>query len=195
PYSKENWTQPNKNFAAMVTRLDGQVGDIMQLLKELGIEDNTIVIFSGDNGPQGVDEGNYNAKFFNSTGDLRGLKRELYEGGIREPMIIRWPGKVAAGKVSDTVWTHYDLFPTFAAIAGSAAPKGLDGVNVLTSWLGHNAISRKYLYWEFHEGGFVQTVRLGRWKGIKRHVSSKMELYDLNTDKSEAHDVAADHAS
>jgi len=195
PYSKENWTQPNKNFAAMVTRLDGQVGDIMKLLKELGIEDNTIVIFSGDNGPQGVDEGNYNAKFFNSTGDLRGLKRELYEGGIREPMIIRWPGRIDAGKVSDTVWTHYDLFPTFAAIAGSAAPKGLDGVNVLTSWLGRDNINRKYLYWEFHEGGFVQAVRLGRWKGIKRHASSKIELYDLDTDKSETRDVAADHAS
>jgi len=97
--------------------------------------------------------------------------------------------------VSDAVWTHYDLFPTFAAIAGLPAPKGLDGVNVLPSWLGHNAINHKYLYWEFHEGGFVQAVRLGKWKGIKRHGSSKIELYDLDTDKSETRDVAADHAS
>ena len=93
PYSNEKWTQQNKNFAAMVTKLDGQVGRIMGLLKKLDIDRNTIVIFSGDNGPQGTDEGSYEAKFFNSSGGLRGIKRAVYEGGIREPMIVRWPGR------------------------------------------------------------------------------------------------------
>src|SRR6185369_7948580 len=101
PYSNEKWTQPNKNFAAMVTKLDHQVGEIVALLKTLKLDDNTILIFSGDNGPQGTDEGNYNAGFFNSTGGLRGLKRSLYEGGIREPMIIRWPGRIKVGSVND----------------------------------------------------------------------------------------------
>ena len=195
PYTNENWSQPNKNFAAMVTRLDGQVGDVMRLLKELGLEENTILIFSGDNGPQGVDEGNYNAKFFNSTGPLRGLKRQLYEGGIREPMIIRWPGKIAAGRTNDFPWVHFDLFPTFAAIAGAPLPRGLDGISVLPVWLGHAAPRRSSLYWEFHEGGFVQAVRFGKWKGIKRHGSPHVELYDLDSDIGETRDVAADHPS
>lgn len=191
PYTNEKWTQQNKNFAAMVTKLDDQVGKIMELLKKLNIDKNTIVIFSGDNGPQGTDEGSYDAAFFNSSGGLRGLKRAVYEGGIREPMIVRWPGKVAAGKTSDFVWAHYDLFPTFVDIAKVKIPNGLDGVSVLPVLLNKRGPDRKYLYWEFHEGGFVQAVRMGRWKAVRKGVSGKIELYDLQTDVSETRDVAA----
>ena len=190
PYSNEKWTQPNKNFAAMVTRLDQQVGEIVALLKSLKLDDDTILIFSGDNGPQGTDEGNYNAAFFNSTGGLRGLKRSLYEGGIREPMIVRWPGRVKAGAVSDLVWTHYDLFPTFAEIAKATRPSELDGISVLPIWLHNKTISRKYLYWEFHEGGFMQAVRMGKWKAVKLGVNGKIELYDLDKDEAETRNIA-----
>ena len=163
----------------------------MELLKKLGLDKDTIVIFSGDNGPQGRDEGSYDAAFFNSNGGLRGLKRAVYEGGIREPMIVRWPGKVEAGKTSDFVWSQCDLFPTFVDIAKAGASKSLDGVSVLPVWLGKNPPNRKYLYWEFHEGGFVQAVRMGRWKAVRKGVSGKIELYDLQTDIAETHDLAA----
>jgi arylsulfatase A-like enzyme len=191
PYTDQDWTRPNKNFAAMVTKLDGEVGEILALLKELHIEDNTIVIFSGDNGPQGKDEGGYDAKFFNSTGGLRGLKRELYEGGIREPMIVRWPNKIEAGKVSDFVWSQYDLFPTFAAIANVKPAGHVDGISILPVWLGKPGRYRKFLYWEFHEGGFVQAVRMGNWKAVKKQATGKIELYDLQKDVKETLDVSA----
>ena len=190
PYSNEKWTQPNKNFAAMVTRLDWQVGEIIGLLKALDLDRNTIVIFSGDNGPQGVDEGNYNAAFFNSTGGLRGLKRSVYEGGIREPMIIRWPEMIKPGTVSDAVWSHYDLFPTFAQIAKTSTPAGLDGISVLPVWINKKESRPRPLYWEFHEGGFMQAVRLGNWKGVRHGLNGKIELYDLATDAAETKDLA-----
>ena len=190
PYSDKNWTQPNKNFAAMVTKLDAQVGQIMSLLKQLKIDDNTIVIFSGDNGPQGTDEGSYDASFFNSTGGLRGIKRQVYEGGIREPMIVRWNGKVKPGATNDFIWTHYDLFATFADIAKTPAPKNLDGISVLPVWLNKGKPQRKFLYWEFHEGGFVQAVRMGDWKGMRKGLNGKIELYDLKTDVTETTDLA-----
>ena len=189
PYSAEKWTQPNKNFAAMVTKLDGQVGKILDLLKRLKIDKDTIVIFTGDNGPESPVEGSYDAKFFNSSGGLRGLKRELYEGGIREPMIVRWPGKVGAGKTSDFVWSHYDLFSTFADIAKTKIPAGVDGVSVLPVWQNKGGVNRKFLYWEFHEGGFIQAVRLGRWKAVRK-VGGKIEIYDLQTDVAETRDLA-----
>jgi arylsulfatase A-like enzyme len=174
----------------MVTRLDQQVGEIVALLKTLRLDNDTILIFSGDNGPQGPDEGSYNADFFNSAGGLRGIKRSLYEGGIREPTIIRWPGKIKAGAVSDLIWSHYDLFPTFADVAKTTVPKALDGVSVLPVWLYNRKIDRKYLYWEFHEGGFKQAVRMGNWKAVKQSLTGKIELYDLDKDAAETRNIA-----
>lgn len=190
PYSNENWTPPNKNFAAMVTKLDAGVGKIMALLKQLKIDDNTIIIFTGDNGPQGTDEGSFDASFFNSTGGLRGIKRSVYEGGIREPMIVRWNKKVQAGGVNNSVWSHYDLFPTFAEIAGAKARGEIDGASILPFWLGKQNPARKFLYWEFHEGGFVQAVRMGNWKAVRRGLNGKIELYDLQKDAAETQDLA-----
>ena len=190
PYSDKNWTQPNKNFAAMVTKLDDQVGQIMALLKELKIDDDTLIVFSGDNGPQGADEGSYDASFFNSSGDLRGLKRALYEGGIREPMIVRWNDKIKAGATNDFVWAQYDLFATFADIAGAPLAKKTDGISVLPVWLNKNRPKREFLYWEFHEGGFVQAVRMGDWKAVRKKSTGKIELYDLKKDLAETTDLA-----
>jgi arylsulfatase A-like enzyme len=191
PYSNEKWTQPNKNFAAMVTKLDGQVGRILSLLKELKIDKNTIVIFTGDNGPESPVEGNYDAKFFNSSGGLRGLKRDLYEGGIREPFIARWPGKIRAGTTNDLIFCNYDMLATFAEVAGVTTPKGIDGVSVWRGIIGGKRPDRKYLYWEFHEGGFIQAVRMGNWKAVWRMKTGKIELYDLAKDLAETNDVAA----
>ena len=193
PYSDKNWTQPNKNFAAMVTKLDGQVGQIMSLLKDLKIDDDTIIIFSGDNGPQGADEGGYDAAFFNSAGGLRGLKRALYEGGIREPMIARWNNKIKAGQTSDFIWSQYDLFATFAAIAGAKTPNKTDGISVLPVWLDQRQPKRRFLYWEFHEGGYVQAVRMGDWKAVRKAAVGEIELYNLRVDVAETTDVAADN--
>jgi arylsulfatase A-like enzyme len=191
PYTKENWTPQQKNYAAMITRMDTDIGKILALLKELKIDDNTIVIFTGDNGPQGTDEGGYDQTLFNSNGNLRGIKRELYEGGIREPLIISWKGKIKAGQTSDFVWASWDFMPTFAAIAGAKSQIGIDGISALPVLLGQKQPARKFLYWEFHEGGYAQAVRMGNWKAVRHGVSGKIELYNLQTDVGEKIDLAA----
>src|SRR5919198_472922 len=193
PYSNEPWSPQQRNYAAMVTRMDTDVGKIFALLKELNLDDDSVVIFSSDNGPQGVAEGGYDLKLFDSNGPFRGLKRDLYEGGIRAPLIVRWPGKVEAGRVSDYAWAGWDFLPTFAAIAGAKTPGGLDGGSGLPAILGQRQPERNYLYWEFHEGGFAQAVRWGRWKAVKHGTGGAVELYDLQTDIGEKHDVAGEH--
>src|SRR6185503_7981116 len=192
PYSRESWRQQEKNYAAMVTRMDSDVGKIRALLKDLGLEGDTIVLFSSDNGPQGPDEGGFDPNFFASHGMFRGIKRELYEGGIREPMIVSWPGKIAAGTVSDQLWAGWDVLPTFAAIAGVKPPANIDGTSVLPAMLGQKLKAHAYLYWEFHEGEYAQAVRWGRWKALRK-VKRPIELYDLETDVSEKNDLAAAH--
>lgn len=192
PYSREKWPQQEKNYAAMVTRLDADVGKIRSLLKELGLDGETIVLFSSDNGPQGRDEGGFDPDFFASHGVFRGIKRELYEGGIRAPLIASWPGRIAAGQVSQQMWAGWDVLPTFAAIAGVKSPAGIDGISMMPALFGRGFKGHTYLYWEFHEGQYSQAVRWGRWKGIRK-VNSAIELYDLETDLSETHDVAPFH--
>ena len=134
PFTNRPWPQVEKNFAAMVTRLDKDVGRVLDQLKKIGVDDNTIVFFSSDNGPHR--EGGHDPNFFHSSGPLRGIKRDMYEGGIRAPMIVRWPGKVKAGAVSDFVWAFWDFLPTAAELAGAAAPRGLDGMSVAPTLLG-----------------------------------------------------------
>ena len=193
PYSDEKWPQVEKNYAAMVTRLDADVGKLMKRLKDLNLDENTIVFFSSDNGPH--KEGGQDPTFFGSGGPLRGIKRDLYEGGIREPMIVRWPGKVKAGVVSDQVGAFWDFLPTAADLAGVKAPPGLDGVSLAPTLLGTGKQAQhEFLYWEFHERGFQQAVRMGDWKAVRLKVGGPLELYDLKTDVGEKHDVAADHA-
>jgi arylsulfatase A-like enzyme len=192
PYSDRDWPQPQKNHAAMITRLDGDVGRVLARLKDLGLEGNTIVFFSSDNGPH--KEGGADPKFFKSSGPLRGYKRAMYDGGIRVPMIVRWPGHVPSGAVSDQPWAFWDFLPTAAALTGAQAPAGLDGVSVVPALLGKGAIARRDpLYWEFHERGTQQSVRMGDWKAVRLGMKKPLELYDLKHDPGESHDVAASH--
>ncbi|HWS89646.1 MAG TPA: arylsulfatase [Pyrinomonadaceae bacterium] len=192
PYSREPWTPPQRNYAAMVTRLDADVGELLRLLKEMDIDRETVVIFTSDNGPQGRDEGGYDQAFFDSNGPLRGLKRELYEGGVRVPLLVRWPGRVRAGASSAFPVTLCDLLPTAAALAGARAPAN-DGLSLQSLLLGGRAPRREFLYWEFHEGGFAQAVRMGSWKAVRKGLDGAVELYDLKTDVGETRDVSARH--
>ncbi|MCO5285362.1 MAG: arylsulfatase [Chitinophagaceae bacterium] len=184
---------PRATFAAMVTRLDFYVGEIMDKVEELGLSENTIIMFTSDNGPHR--EGGADPGFFKSSGVLRGLKRDLYEGGIRVPFIVRWPGKVKAGTVNDQVGAFWDIFPTLADLSGATTPSGLDGISLVPLLVGRSgAKHHTYLYWEFHEDGGKQAVRKGKWKavrsGIVNNPNATIELFDLDKDPSEASNIA-----
>lgn len=186
---------PLTSFASMVTRLDLYVGDIMDLLDELGIAENTIIVFSSDNGPHR--EGGANPYFFDSNSIYRGTKRDLYEGGIRVPMIVYGPSMIPQGRVSEKPMAFWDLMPTFAEIAGTASPSGTDGISMLKEWKGEdNDASHDFLYWEFHEEGGKQAVRVDEWKGVMLGISSgnpRFELYNLKDDPSETVDLSNDY--
>ncbi len=192
-FKDKDWPAPQKGLAAMIARLDGDVGKLLAKLDEHGLADETIVFFTSDNGPH--NEGGNRADFFDSSGPLRGTKRAPYEGGIRVPMVVRWPGHAPAGTVSDHVGYFADFLPTAAALAGVAAPPHLDGLSFLPAILGKpDGPTHDFLYWEFYEQGSFQAVRLGDWKAVVRPIGGKkVELYDLATDLGEAHDVAAEH--
>ncbi len=190
PYSDKPWPEPIKNYAAMVALIDKDVGRLLQKLKDLGIDDNTLVIFSSDNGA--------NEEFIEplgSTGGLRGHKRMLYEGGIRTPFIARWPGKIHPGKTSDLLTSFADFLPTAAAVSGAPVPTELDGVSILPTLLGTEQTTKnEALYFEIYEPYFQQSVRYADWKGYRLGLQSPLELYNLKTDPSERNNVAADHA-
>lgn len=187
--------RPMASFASMVTRLDHYVGDVMNLLDSLGIADNTILIFTSDNGPH--KEGGADPNYFQSYGPYRGIKRDLYEGGIRMPMLIVCPGHVAAGVDNDHIMAFWDMLPTFAEAAGYKGKLRTDGISFLPTLLGKKGQKQHdYLYWEFHEQKGKQAVRQGRWKAIRLNVGTDTpvtELYDLETDIHEDHNVAAEH--
>ncbi|MBP7143158.1 MAG: arylsulfatase [Opitutaceae bacterium] len=187
PYGNEPWSENLKTIAAMITRLDRDVGRILALVKELGIDENTLVFFASDNGAVWRDE------LFNHSGPLRGYKRDMYEGGIRSPTIARWPGHISKGATNDQVWAFWDFLPTMADLIGAKAPAGLDGISVLPALLGHGKISHPPLYYEFHERGFHQAARMGDWKAVRLGSREPIQLYDLPRDPSETTDVAAGH--
>lgn len=189
PYSNQPWTDDEKVHAAMITRLDRDIGALFQSLKDLKLDENTIVFFCSDNGAAKRWQGR-----FDSSGALQGHKRDMYEGGLRTPMIVRWPGKVAAGETNDTAWYFADALPTFAELAGLKVPSGIDGVSVLPTILGNKQdLSDRVLYWEFFESGFQQAVRQGDWKAIRMAPGKALELYDLSKDESESNNIAANH--
>ena len=186
-YANKPWSEREKSYAAMVSRLDRDVGRIIELLKEKGIDEKTIIFFCSDNGSGSNWDGT-----FNSLGPFRGNKGRLYEGGIRVPMIVRWPGHVPAG-VSDAPWYFADFFPTAAAIAGVESPGNVDGTSILPTLLNQDQdLSDRSLYWEFYREGFHQAVRMGDWKAI-RHGEGEMELYNLKEDVGETRNVADEH--
>lgn len=189
PYANESWSQQEKNKAAMITRMDADIGRLMDKLAELKMDTNTVVLFTSDNGPHA--EGGVDPKFHKSSGGLRGKKRDLYEGGIRVPMIVRWPAQLDGGQVSDFPWAHWDVLPTAADIAMTKSPKGIDGISIyplLTSKPQTNA--HDFFYWEFHENGFQQAARTGDWKAVRPQADKPLELYNLKTDIAEKTDVA-----
>jgi uncharacterized sulfatase len=190
-YRDRPWPLADKAHAATITRLDADVGRLMQRLKRLGIDDNTLVLFTSDNGHHA--EGGNHPELFDANGPLRGLKRDLYEGGIRVPTIVRWPGVVPAGVVSDFVACFTDLFPTFSELAGANVPVGLDGISLVPVISGRGIPERRdALYWEFHEGGFSQAVLMeGRWKAIRnKRPDVAIEVYDVATDTGETMNLA-----
>lgn len=193
PYTDKDWPQIAKNYAAMITRMDGDVGRIMKLLKQLGIDQNTIVFFTSDNGPYQGSQ--IPVEFFDSNGIFRGGKRDLYEGGIRVPMIVRWPGKVPAGRVSDQVWAFWDFLPTAAELAGLPAPKDIDGISMLPVLLSKRQKSHEYLYWDYGHvrKTYKQAVRMGNWKGVRNGLRAPTELYNLRDDPGETRNVASQH--
>lgn len=188
PYDKEPWPPNQKNHAAMITRMDRDIGRLLALLDDLGLDDNTLVFFTSDNGTH--QEGGAKPEFFDSSGPLRGIKRDLYEGGIRVPMVARWPGKIEPGRVSDQVWAFWDVLPTLTGVAGTKPPPAIDGISMLPALLGHRQESHHYLYWEFHERGFGQAIREGKWKAVRNDWGKPIELYDLEADLGETHDLA-----
>jgi arylsulfatase A-like enzyme len=187
PYEKESWPENLKKLAAMITRLDRDVGRLMALLKELNLDERTLVFFASDNGAA------YNDELFHHSGPLRGMKRDMYEGGLRSPSIARWPGKIKAGVVTEQVWAFWDFLPTMAEFTGQPTPPGLDGISILPALLEGKIIEHPPLYFEFHERGFTQAARLGDWKAVRLGTRMPIELYDLKTDEGEAHDVAKQH--
>lgn len=187
---------PHAAFAAMVARLDMYVGQIMAQLQKLGLDENTLVIFTSDNGPH--KEGGADPSFFRSAGGFRGVKRDLYEGGIRVPFVARWPKVIQAGQQSEFTGAFWDIFPTFAELAGAAAPAGIDGLSFVNTLSGKGTQAQHgYLYWEFHEQGGKQAVRYGKWKGVRLQTiansNAPVELYDLSADPQEQKNVAAQH--
>lgn len=196
PYSDQDWPEQQKNHAAMITRFDSDVGLVMQALAERGIDDETIVFVTSDNGPHR--EGGADPEFFNSSGPLRGIKRSLTDGGIRVPMIVRWPKVIEAGTTSDEAWSFQDFLPTAAELAETDSPTGIDGISMVPTILGAERAGRsqpehEYLYWEFHERGFKQAVRLGPWKGISTEQGNPLELYNVVSDIGEENNVAEEH--
>jgi arylsulfatase A-like enzyme len=198
-YAKESWPETEKNFAAMITRADQMVGNLLSLLRELRLDENTLVLFASDNGaPTGEA---HSHKFFSSTGSLRGWKGNLYEGGIRVPAIARWPGKIKTG-VSDVPWAFCDIFPTFLSAASAQIPSGLDGRNLMPLFLGREKTSsERPLYWEawgynfnaksLRPESFTQAARWGDWKAIRPKANAPLELYNLRTDGSESRNMAS----
>jgi len=189
---------PRAGYAAMVTRMDRDLGQIMALLEELGLDQNTLFLFTSDNGPTYNRLGGSDSEFFHSAAGMRGLKGSVYEGGIRVPLIARWPGKIAPGRVSDHLSAFWDILPTLMEAAGTKPPADIDGISFLSTLLERDSQQRHdFLLWEFYGYGGQQAVRMGDWKAIRlqchKDPKGPLELYHLQRDPAETKNVAADH--
>jgi arylsulfatase A-like enzyme len=193
PYADRPWTDPDKGLAAMISRLDADVGRLVAQIESLGLTRDTIFLFTSDNGPHR--EGGNTPGFFESSGPFRGMKRDLYEGGIRVPLIVRWPGRVAARATTSQVGYFGDLYATLADIAGQPLPPGLDSISLAPTLLRRGTQHpHEYLYWEFYENGGSQAVRFGAWKAVRKPMlTGPIEVYDLARDPAEHLDVASAH--
>ncbi|QDT97247.1 arylsulfatase [Gimesia aquarii] len=187
PYEDRAWTKNEKTHAAMVTRLDKDMGELFALLKKLNLDKNTIVFFTGDNGPNKP-----LLARMKSAGPFKGTKRSLNEGGIRCPMIVRWPDHVPAGRVSEFAWSHTDILATISDLAAVQDIPDTDGVSVVPTLMGKKQKPLEYIYWEFHNP-FHQAIRKDHWKGIRFGLKEPVKLYDLSNDPEETRDLAAQH--
>ena len=200
-YKERDWPEIEKAHAAKITLLDKQVGRLVRKLKEIGVLDNTLILFTSDNGPHYA-KGGHDLEFFNSNGNLKGGKRDLYEGGIRVPLIAYWENKIRPESFSYHVSSFQDIIPTFSEIIGYKVPKNLDGISFLPTLISKDQPKHEYLNWEFQlsgwfqnlpNGGFRQSVRFDHWKAVRYSLNSDIELYDLNEDEGETNNQAHSH--
>ena len=196
PYADKEWPGPEKGFAAIMRNIDRDVGRILEELKQQGLDKSTLVMFSSDNGPH--QEGGHKMEFFNSNGPLRGMKRDLFEGGIRVPLIARWPGRVLPGTVSKHISGFQDMLPTFAELSGQDSPNNIDGISMVPALLSQGIQpEHDYLYWEFSEQKGKRAILKGDWKLLQLNVATGMpsgfQLFNVISDVAEENDVAASH--
>jgi arylsulfatase A-like enzyme len=192
-YAKTDWPANQKAHAAMIARMDADIGRVLERLKKHGLDNNTVVFFSSDNGPHR--EGGNDPDFNDSNGPLRGIKRDLYEGGIRVPFIVRWPGGVKPG-TSDFAGAFWDVMPTVAELGGVSdkGQAGRDGLSIVPTLRGTGEQKQHdHLYWAFYERGGARALRMGKWKAVEQPLGKPVQLYDLDADIGEASDVAAKH--
>jgi arylsulfatase A-like enzyme len=189
PYSEEAWPQTEKNQAAMMTRLDSDIGQLLEQLKKLNLESNTMIFFTSDTGPHR--DGGIDPKFFQSAGPFRGARGDLYEGGLRVPMIARWPGRIPAGRVSSFAWAAWDFLPTAADIALTESPTNIDGISVLPALFGQTQTNRHESFcWKLQGRDTAQAARAGDWAVVQPKAGAPLELYHLKTDPGETNNVA-----
>lgn len=196
PYKDKDWPEHCKTYAAMIDRLDQNIERLMQSVKDAGLDNNTLVLFCSDNGPRSEPSKIQTevSDFFDSNGSLRGYKRDLYEGGIRVPMIARWPGRIQAGTTSEVPWYFADVMATAADAGNAKLPADTDGVSIMPILTGQKKeLQDRFLYWEYFESGFQQAVRWGKWKALRLKRGQPLELYDLCADIGEHDNVAAEH--
>lgn len=195
-FADESWPSPLRGQAAMIERMDARIGALMEQLKRLGIDGNTVVIFTSDNGPHNEGGPEFNPEFFDANGPLRGIKRDLTDGGIRVPFIVRWPGRIAPNSVSSHVGYFGDMMATFAELGGGNTPEQTDSISIVPTLLNKGRQAQHaYLYFEFYERGVDQAVIIeGRWKGLRlKGPGNPITLYELAADIGEQTDVAAEH--
>lgn len=192
-YEDEPWSEKQKAYAAQVTRVDSDMGELVDTLRDLGIAENTLVVFSGDNGSSFNPSSEIGKRFDQASNGLRGFKRGMYEGALRQAALAWWPGTVPAGRVDDQPWAFWDLMPTFAELSGAPLPEGFetDGLSLVDYLKGGKAPERDYFYWELHRGDKpVQAARFGNWKAVRNGIQEKIEIYDLAKDAAESTDLA-----
>ncbi|MCA9121336.1 MAG: arylsulfatase [Planctomycetaceae bacterium] len=187
-YTNQDWPNTAKGQAAMITRMDGDVGRLIALLRELRLDAKTLLIFTSDNGPHS--EGGHRHEYFDANGPLRGYKRDLYEGGIREPTIAWWPGVIKAGSESDQPLGFWDFLPTACQLAGLECSVNTDGISFVPTLVGESQPAHEYLYWRYEA---KEAVRTGKWKGVRLADDKPIELYDLTSDIGESNDVSGEH--
>ena len=194
-YRDKPWTMKQKSYAAQVTRIDSDVGELVDTLRDLGIDKNTLIVFSGDNGSSFSPSSEIGKLFKQDSNGLRGYKRGMYEGALRQASFAWWPGTVPAGRVDHSPWALWDLMPTFVEMSGNKPPEGYetDGHSLVSYLKGGEAPERDYFYWELHKGIVVQAARWDDWKAVRNGPKKAIEIYDLAKDRSEKNDLAKAH--